>query len=188
MAGWRFGGLRCRPVVVSMTLNLSLRSGGQAAKILLSSMLRRNCRVGSLEARKFQVSCSAMGPAVEIVPLEVASVGPVTLRMASRTRMSSSLLAFWPTIVWLGTWTWIESPETTSRVRTQRQRAPSEGVSFRMRISASKMSASKYLASVSAAEMRAVRLLPSVDHLLVLVHPNGGNRYLPAEFNPVVHA
>jgi hypothetical protein len=50
------------------------------------------------------------------------------------------------------------------------------------------MSASKYLASVSAAEMRAVRLLPSVDHLLVSLHLNLGHLYPPAEFNPVVHA
>jgi hypothetical protein len=55
----------------------------------------------------------------------------------------------------------MESPDTTSRVRTQRQRAPSVGVSLRMRISASKMRASMYLASVRAADMRAVRLLPS---------------------------
>jgi hypothetical protein len=56
----------------------------------------------------------------------------------------------------------MERPDTTSSVRTQRQRAPSVGVSFRMRISASKISASMYFASVRAPEMRAVRLLPAV--------------------------
>lgn len=60
-----------------------------------------------------------------------------------------------------GTRTWMDRPDITSRVRTQRQRAPREGVSFRIRISDSRMRASRYSPSVSAAEIRAVRLPPS---------------------------
>jgi hypothetical protein len=82
-----------------MILKRSLRSGAQLAKMVLSSMLRRNCLVGSLEGRRFHVSCSAMGSEVAVVPLEVVSVGPVTLRMASSTWISSSLWALRPTTV-----------------------------------------------------------------------------------------
>jgi len=72
-------------------------------------------------------------------------------------------------------------------VRTQRHKAPRLGVSRLMRISASKMSASVYLVSVRAAEMRAVRLLPSARSIKVESITNMGF-HLPAEFNPVVHA
>ena len=97
------------------------------------------------------------------MPWDVVSVGPVTRRMASNTLTSSSFEAFLPTTVWLGTCTWIERPDITSSVRTQRHKAPRLGVSFLMRISARRIIASVYLPSVSAAEMRPVRLLFSVD-------------------------
>lgn len=101
-AGWRFGGLRRAAGVVSMMRKLSL-SMGEDVKMDLSAMLRRSWRVGSVAGRRFHVSWSEMGPDVASMPWDVVSVGPVTRRMASRTWTSSSLLAFLPTTVWLGT-------------------------------------------------------------------------------------
>lgn len=89
MAGCKLGGLRSSGAVVSMIRNFEARSGEQEEKMDLSSMLRRIWRVGSVAPRRSQVSCSAIGPEVELIPLEVMSVGPVTRRMASRTWMSS---------------------------------------------------------------------------------------------------
>jgi hypothetical protein len=74
-----------------MILKRDLRSGEQSVKMDLSSTLRCTCRVGWLEGRTFHVFCSAMGPELEEVPFEVVSVGPVTLRIASKTLISSSL-------------------------------------------------------------------------------------------------
>jgi hypothetical protein len=90
MAGCRFGGFRWRPAVISMILKRSLRSGEHVLKIDLSLMLRRTCRVGSFDPRRFQISWRAMALESAEVPFDVVSVGPVTLRMASSTRINSA--------------------------------------------------------------------------------------------------
>lgn len=66
-AGWRFGGLRRGPGVVSMTRKSSLLIG-EEVKIDLSSMLRRSWRVGSVAGRRFHVSWREMGPDFASMP------------------------------------------------------------------------------------------------------------------------
>lgn len=74
----------------------------------------------------------------------------------------------------------------TSNVRTQRHKAPRDGVSFLIRISASRIMASVYLPSVSAADMRAVRFPFSA--LSQRPEPGDVDLSIPAAAIPVVLA
>lgn len=161
-AGCRFGGLRCAPDVVSTMRNLFLRLGGHDLKMLPSSTLARVNLVGVCLSRRSHVLWRAMVPGSAVMFIGVGSVGPVTRRTASSTcRSSWSLGEESPATVIVEGSTWIARPLMTSSARTQRHKAPREGVSLRMRISASKTLASVNLVSDKAAEIRAVRLLPS---------------------------
>lgn len=135
MAGWRLGGFLSGPGVVSMARKRDFRSGAQVWKMEPSAMLGRRESVGAGLPLRSQVCWREMVPGGEVMPWEVVSVGPVTRSMASRTRIRGAFWALEPEMEWEGTRTWMERPEMTSRVRTQRQRAPREGVSWRMRIS-----------------------------------------------------
>ena len=117
--------------------------GGQEVKMVPEAMLGRMGKVGEGLDLRSQVCWREIVPGEEVMPWEVESVGPVTRRMASRTRIRGALWAFCPPMAWAGTRTWLDRPEITSRVRTQRQRAPREGVSWRMRISERRIWASR---------------------------------------------
>lgn len=157
IAGWRFGGFRCEPGVVSIIRNCSVILFKYCCFSPECSCVAEDLRASS---RRSHTESKRMGSEEKAGPSRLVSIGPATRSIMART-FSRSLSRADHCTAWLTPSTFMESPLTTSRSLTHRHKAPSFGDWPRIRISARRTSASVYLLSVNAAVTREVRLASS---------------------------